>query len=119
MTKTKWKNRIKKACEQAGTYRTTWDDVIDTLADILSRRDYAQSMLDGQPLVIQHTNKAGAKNFVKNPFYMIWQEQNQMALTYWRELGLTPSGLKKLNEEALQAQKSPQGLEAILASLDE
>lgn len=76
-------------------------------------------MLEGQPLVIQHTNKAGAKNFVKNPFYMIWHEQNQMALTYWRDLGLTPSGLKKLNEEALQESGKPKGLEDILAKLGE
>ena len=118
MPKITWKKRIKNACEQAGTYNKVFDPVIEALATILEKRDYAQSMLEGQPLVIQHTNKAGAKNFVKNPFYMIWDEQNKMALQYWRELGLTPSGLKKLNEEALEVKKVT-GLEALLASFDE
>ena len=43
MTKLKWARRIRESCEQAGTYREYFDDVIDTLADILARRDKAQA----------------------------------------------------------------------------
>ena len=42
MTKRAWKTKIKKACTDAGTYRPYFNHVIDTLADILSRRDKIQ-----------------------------------------------------------------------------
>lgn len=37
MKKAAWRNRIKKACQAAGTYREYFDTVIDTLADILEK----------------------------------------------------------------------------------
>ena len=33
---------------------------------------------------------------------------NRDALAYWRDLGLTPAGLKKINEEAMAADKKVQ-----------
>lgn len=35
--------RIKNACKDAGTYRTYFDNVIDTLAGILEQRDDVES----------------------------------------------------------------------------
>ena len=39
MKKTAWKKRIKEACIKAGTYREFFDYTIETLADILEKRD--------------------------------------------------------------------------------
>lgn len=99
MKKTAWKNRIKKACEEAGTYRPYFDSVIETLATILQERDstYQIYVARGAKPCKEYTNKIGAKNTVKNPLLVTWEDLNAQALAYWRDLGLTPAGLKKLN----------------------
>ena len=102
MKKTAWKNKIKKACEAAGTYKPYFDHVIASLAEVLEKRDEAQEMYKNSEdgLVIEQTNKSGFTNTVKNPLVCIWEDMNKLALTYWRDLGLTPAGLKKINEES-------------------
>ncbi len=82
--------------------------VIETLADILARRDEALKLYKqegGQP-VIEYTNKGGSTNYVQNPLLKLANELNRDALTYWKELGLTPAGLKRLNEKALDLKVS-------------
>lgn len=112
MQKRQWKTKIKKACIDAGTYKKYFDYAIDTLATILEKRDEAEAILndENEDLVVEQTNKGGFTNRVKNPAYVMWDEMNKTALTYWRELGLTPAGLKKINEEAfIQAKKEQNG----------
>lgn len=101
MEKNKWKSKIKKACVDAGTYKKYFDFTIDTLAGILEKRDEAAAILDkeGEELIIDQTNKSGFTNKVKNPAFSVWDDLNKTALGYWRDLGLTPAGLKKINEE--------------------
>ena len=53
----------------------------------------------------------------KNPLLTLWMELNRDALAYWRELGLTPSGLKRLNESAMAGAKEQSALEKALASM--
>lgn len=103
MKKSTWKTKIKKDCETAGTYRPFFDSVIDTLAGILEKRDEALEIYEksgGNPIV-KHTNKAGASNLEQNPALRLVNDLNRDALAYWRDLGLTPAGLKKLNDKAL------------------
>ena len=103
MTKNRWKAKIRASCEELGTYRPSFDVVIETLADILYRRDEAMKLYkqnSGEP-VIEYTNKSGATNYVQNPLLKLANELNRDALTYWKELGLTPAGLKRLNDKAL------------------
>ena len=42
---------------------------------------------------------------------------NRDALAYWRDLGLTPAGYKKLNADVVQDKGAEDGLEAILARI--
>lgn len=101
MKKKAWKTRIRKACKDAGTYKPYFDHVINTLAEVLEKRDEAMEMYNDDPdekIVIEITNKNGVAK-VKNPLIAIWEDLNKLALNYWRDLGLTPAGLKKLNEE--------------------
>lgn len=104
MIKAEWREAIKKACSEAGTYRPFFDTIIEELAQILEIRDtaMAQYVASGNSPVVTHTNKGGHSNIVKNPALAVINEQNQQALAYWRDLGLTPAGYRKLNGDALE-----------------
>lgn len=109
MEKKKWKSKIKRACTEAGTYQKTFDQVIDALAIILERRDQIILKCDvgDEPFVIQSNNGSGT---MKNPMYVLLNDTEKMALAYWRELGLTPAGLRKINENMIKGkdQKGPE-----------
>lgn len=107
MKKGAWKNRIIAACVDAGTYEKHFDHVIITLAEILEKRDEAAKeykRLGSQPIV-RYTNKGGATNPTKNPALVVWDELNKSALAYWRDLGLTPAGLKKIKGDQPEIKK--------------
>lgn len=119
MNKEEWKKEIVKACKKAGTYEAFFGSVIDTLSQIMEARDKAheQYIQTGANPTIVHTNKAKEKNVVKNPILVMESELNAQALAYWRDLGLTPSGYKKLDRKT---EKDTSGaLEKIIASLNE
>lgn len=112
MDRDAWSARITASCQQAGTWRPYFDDIIATLADILARRDEARALFDesGGNILVNHTNKAGATNVEQNPVLRMVNDLNRDALAYWRDLGLTPAGLKKIDEGAMkQRRKSALG----------
>ena len=115
MKKETWKRRITEACRAAGTYRDFFLPVIDTLASILERRDDAQEKFkaSGGSVLVKHTNKGGATNIEQNPALRLINELNRDALAYWVQLGLTPAGLKKINEDAMKPRKQ-NTLDAVL-----
>lgn len=102
MVKAEWKKKIKKACTDAGTYRDYFDPVIEELSQILEIRDAAQAQFvaSGNTPVVTHTNKAGHTNLTRNPALTAITEQNQLAIVYWKELGLTPKGYKDVQDIA-------------------
>ncbi len=118
MNKAGWKRKIKSACQSTGTYAKHFDPVIETLAEILEKRDRAgeEYKRTNEMPVIPYKNKAGATNLVKNPILVIWDELNKSALAYWRDLGLTPAGLKKIDESAIK-KKKPNALAQVLKEI--
>lgn len=97
MKKAEWKTEILKACDQAGTNAPYYESVIDTLAEILEVRDIARDeFVAAGSKVTVHTEYRGAEVIKKHPAVAIMYDCNQQALAYWRDLGLTPSGFKKL-----------------------
>lgn len=118
MTKTTWKKRIQAACEDAGTYRPFFDAVIETLASILERRDEAIDIFTktGGKVIVPHTNKSGATNLEQHPALRLANDLNRDALAYWRDLGLTPAGLKKLNADVVE-DKSAGNFERLLEKI--
>ena len=112
-----WKSRIKKACEDAGTYRSFFDYPIETLAEILERRDAVQEKFNkpGGDAIVKHTNKNGSVYLEQNPMLRIINDLNRDALAYWRDLGLTPAGLKKINEKSMEKPKRSALAEAMRA----
>lgn len=66
--------------------------------------------------VVNHTNKGGATNLAKNPFLVMVNDLDTKALAYWRDLGLTPAGLKKLNADVVK-DKNDGSFEKLLANV--
>lgn len=119
MDRKKWKQKIRNAAKSAGTYSPCFDSMIDTLAGILEMRDIAMEQFDesGGEVIVEHTNTVGATNLAKNPAVTAIIDCNAQALAYWRDLGLTPAGLKKINEEGLKDGKQS-ALETALQSFE-
>lgn len=118
MKKVQWKKKIVQNMETVGTYKESFLPAIETLADILERRDSAiqQWKDEGSHLMINKTSDRGAVNVAKNPLLGLIQECEKDALTYWSQLGLTPSGLKKTFADDREKREG-QGLGDILKSL--
>lgn len=118
MDKRHWKTAIRKATKEVGTYRPAFDAMIDTLADILAKRDQAQAefLESGGSMLVVRTNKAGADNYEQNPVIRLINDFNRDALSFWRDLGLTPAGLKKISDEAGKENKGS-ALDQVLAKL--
>lgn len=119
MVKKEWTDKIVAACKDAGTYRAYFDSVIDTLAETMEMRDDAREKFykSGGQAVVSHTNKGGNTNIVKNPMLVIIDDLNKTALAYWRDLGLTPAGLKRINEDAMKGGSEKQTLGSVLKDL--
>lgn len=118
MKKAQWKKKITQNMETVGTFKESFVPAIETLADILERRDMAISQWkdEGCQLMIKKVSDRGAVNTAKNPMLTVIQECERDALTYWSQLGLTPSGLKKTFADDREKREG-QGLGDILRSL--
>ena len=118
MKAAQWKRKLIQQCKDADTYQEYFQGAISTLASLLERRDeaYAEFVADGYRTMVERISDRGAVNLAINPLLKLWQELNRDALAYWRDLGLTPAGYKRLNLEAAQA-KSQDGLEKLLANM--
>lgn len=120
MSKTKWKNLIKKQLTALGLQNNAYESTVESLAAILEQRDktYDEFQQSGGKSVIEYTNKGGSTNMTKNPLLVLWDDLNKTALAYWRELGLTPSSYKKLTGTGAKQEESKKGLAAALASIE-
>ena len=115
MKKKTWKSRIKKACRMAGTYQPFFDHVIDALAGIMEMRDNAREKFEesGSDTVVEHTNKGGETNLVKNPSLVVIMECDSLALAYWKELGLTSKAYKTIKDGKTQISEEPKRLDSL------
>lgn len=107
MKRNAWQKRITEATRQAGTYQPYFDAAIETLAAILEKRDEAEKFYkqSGSVPIVEHTNKGGATNMEQNPALRLINDLNASALQYWRELGLTPNGLHRMNSDAVKGKE--------------
>lgn len=118
MKRASWKRKIKKACEEAGTYKPFFDHVISTLAAIMEMRDEALAKFEeaGGETVIEYTNKNGSTNMVKNPAMVAVMDCNAQALAYWRELGLTSKSYRQMMGK-MDTEDKGGGLDDVLSEL--
>lgn len=118
MNKKRWKTKIKKACEAAGTYQPFFDAVIESLAGIMEMRDNAAEKFEatGGNTIVKHTNKGGSTNIVKNPALVVLLDCNAQALAYWKELGLTSRSYKSMTGN-MKPEENGASLEEILSGI--
>ena len=102
-----WKHKIIAQCEAVGTYKDAFLPAIDALSRLLENRDkvYAEFLDSGAESIIEKVSDRGAVNTAINPQLRLWQELNRDALAYWRDLGLTPAGLKRIDDAAVKKPK--------------
>ena len=120
MNKAEWKEKIIETTKDIGTFRDEFvGGVIDALAEVLEQRDraYMDFLESGAEIVVEKTSDRGAKNLSKNPRLVVWSELNTQALAFWRELGLTPAGLKRINEMAIKGEEKESALEKALREI--
>ena len=93
------KRRIIKKCKEAGTYNVAFTITIDLLAQTLAIRDdaYQKFLEGGGNTVVEHTPDRGeVANLVKNPALVIVRDFTTLAMSYLKELGLTPKEADKI-----------------------
>lgn len=110
-----YKKRIIKNMRAVGTYRPEFAGTIEELAQMLEDLDKAREEFDasGGKVVIEHTNKNGSTNLAKNPLYLALEGMQTRILAYYKELGLTPMGLKKIKGDEAGATGQTELLEAL------
>ena len=114
---------LKKTVEKmqaVGTYRPQFDSAIRTYSemkyelDILTQQFYE----NGCKTEEDYTNKSGATNIRKTALYLSLEEKRENVNKRENELGLTPAGLKKINDEMKQGKKKASKLSAALSELN-
>lgn len=113
----KKKRTIIERMTKLGTYKPQYMEAINRTAKLYVQMDEIEAAFakSGGNVVVTHTNKAGAKNFVKNPFLQARDEVYTQLLAHERELGLTPAALKRINESAMIKEKKSTLGEALKA----
>lgn len=114
----RYKRQIVRKMKAIGTYNASFMYTINVLAKVLADYEATTEQFErtGGHMAIKHTNKSGATNIVKNPLYQAIEKLRDDIITYSRELGLTPAGLKRINKDGAQPDKqSP--LERVLIEL--
>ena len=98
MTKEQYKKLIIKDMKDLCIYQEQFNLLIDTLAQTCEFRDKNQEewKKSGGKMVIEYTNKAGATNISKSPYYLNNLQFNEQILKYCKELCISPSGMNKL-----------------------
>lgn len=105
MDKEEYRELIINQMTELGIYQKQYDLLIDTMAMTCELRDQnlAEWSRAGFAMVIQYTNKAGATNISKSPFFLNNLQFNEQILKYGKELGLSPSATKKLGNPLAEA----------------
>ena len=88
-----------------------FDDTITMLSEILDRRDKIKKQFtdEGEIFLVKKVSDRGAVNYSKNPLLTTLENCEAQALTFWREIGLTPRGLKQIDEMAAKSGKQQGG----------
>lgn len=101
--------------KELNIYKEQFSIAIDTCSSLLADYDNAVDTFQksGGNLIIKHTNKAKETNAVKNPFYQAIEAMRSQTIKSLNELGLTPVGLKKINDKALEVKEKSSLAEAL------
>lgn len=115
MNKEAWQKLTVANMVAVGTYKSSFDPAIDTLAEKGALRDTVRELFaaSGGNVIVNHTNKAGATNIEQNPLLRMMNDLDRDLLAYWRDLGLTPAGLKRIDDQSMKPKKKSALQEAL------
>lgn len=92
--------KIREAMKAAGVYNEIFEDSVKALAK--AERQLARSEKEwrkqGGKMVAQLVNKTGAEYTAKDPYWAVVEAQRKDVQAMREKLGLTPSGLKKVQQ---------------------
>lgn len=119
MTEMGYARDIRKRCEALGVWRDEFVSAQRRLAKVYVRidafeKEYAET---GAQATVEHTNKAGATNTMRNPLLAELNTLYDQALALEKELGLTAAALRKLNDGKLPRKEPDDPLAAALGKL--
>ena len=101
--------KIRNACLSLGIYREELEWQIQMLAELFIRREQTKDAFrkSGGAAVIKQTNKGGSSYAVKNPLLQEIDFVEKRIIELAREMGLTTSAVKKINEAAIGKKPQP------------
>lgn len=107
LTERQYQMDIKRKCAAIGVWRDEFERTQKRLAKIYARIDAVEELFrsSGGEYVVKHKNNKGETNAARNPYIAELDILYEQALTYERELGLTASALRRINESALHAKE--------------
>ena len=108
--------KIRNALTGLGIYREEFEWEIQMLAELFIRREQTKEQFrkSGGAVIIKQTNKGGNNYAVKNPLLTEIDFVEKRIIELAKELGLTPTAIKKINEAAIG--KKPQDPDDPLAA---
>ena len=121
-TEKKIKKTIKKTVADMtalGTYRVQFDPAIRVYAEMRNQLDALNAdFYDGGGKVTEkYTNKAGATNERKTALYTAIEQLRRDIASTEDRLGLTPAGMKRINEAEMKARKKTSKLTNALENI--
>lgn len=94
-------DRIRADMKLAGTYNEAFEPVIALLAKVQTQLAAAERVWRSEEggngeYVSEYTNKAGATNTVKNPYFAVVEDLRAEVVSISAQLGLTPQGRRRV-----------------------
>ncbi len=111
--------QTRTAMEELGTYRPQFDPAIRMYAEMRQQLDAlnAEFYALGCPVTEMYTNKAGATNERKTALYCTIETLRRDVAAMEDRLGLSPSGMRRINEAEMKARKKESKLSSALEKL--
>lgn len=104
-----------------GTYDNAFVLSISVLDKLFSdyykiRKEWEET---GSKVAIVRTDSKGRENITTNPLYRSLEKLRMDILSYLRDLGLTPNGLKKIKQDSFQEDDKVSKVEEVLFKLSQ
>lgn len=106
--------KLRAAMKALGTYKEQFDRVIQICAGMMDQYADLMAKLDAGRLDLVECTDSGTK---KSANALIIEALRKDILAYHKELGLTPSALKKMNDAALQVKGGSSLADAIAQAM--
>jgi phage terminase small subunit len=109
------KNTIKEM-QEVNTYKPQFDATVKIYAETqqIYNRAYKDFIISGGRMMEEYTNNSGFTNIRKTATYLAIENLRSDLVNYRSILGLTPLGLKKINDE-MKAKKKTSKLTQVMS----